>query len=255
MLTVNDQLPTVSIVSCTYNSATFIERCMASVQEQTYQRFEHIIQDGGSQDRTIEIVRKKISLSKNVSFQIKEDDGIYSGLNNAVRRCKGDYICFLHSDDEFYDENALQRQVNILTQTAADIVFGDLVFIDRHDARVVRKWVTRNFEEKANYGVWVPPHTTMLVRRTLLQGITFDERFRISSDYDWTLKLLTLSNIRISHNQTNVIKMRTGGASTAGIRAEWIKLKEDLQIIRRHNLHWSCFLQKKLSKISQFLRR
>lgn len=245
--------PKISVVTSTYNSIQFIEKCFDSLHSQTYRNFEHIVQDGGSSDGTVNYIESFGRKCPKVFFECKPDNGIYAGLNNALERCTGDYVCFMHSDDEFYDLSVLDSQVKLLNATAADIIFGDLVYTDASGFQVKRKWQTENFQEKSNYGAWVPPHTTMVVKRNILKDIRFNERYRIAADFDWSIKLLKMPGITVAHNQRFVTKMRSGGASTAGIRSEWIKFAEDIKILRENGLNRTLLLKKKIVKIPQLI--
>lgn len=245
--------PEISVITCTYNSIKYLAECVNSLEQQSYKDFEHVIQDGGSQDETVNYLKKLSERSSNVSFEHKLDNGIYSGFNNAIRRCRGKYVCFLHSDDKFYDNSVLQQQICKLKENNADIVFGNLVFTNNTGEKIIRKWETKNFQEKTDYGGWVPPHTTMLVRRSLIENLEFNEKYKISADFDWSLKLLKQPGVKVVHNENYVIFMRSGGVSTSGMSSELRKLKEDLDILRKHKLHWSILLRKKLGKLPQFL--
>lgn len=246
--------PLISVVTCTYNSNQFVEDAILSLNSQSYENFEHIVQDGGSTDGTIDIIQSFAQKYKNMSFESKKDSGIYCGFNNAIKRCKGDFICFLHSDDRFYDNRALESQVNIASKLDADIVFGDLVYTKPGSDKIIRAWRTKNFIQRSQYGIWVPPHTTMLVRRTLLANVEFDERYKISADFDWSIRLLRQPNVNVVHNSKFIMMMRTGGASTAGFSSEFAKFKEDFSVLRKNNIHWSLLFAKKLTKIPQFLK-
>ncbi len=73
----------VSIISATYNSASTIAGCIASVNTQTYANIEHIIIDGASEDNTVEIIK---SLPNRVKTIISEPDkGIYDAMNKGVK--------------------------------------------------------------------------------------------------------------------------------------------------------------------------
>jgi glycosyltransferase involved in cell wall biosynthesis len=73
----------ISVITVTLNSEKYIERCIKSVQEQTYQNIEHIIIDGKSTDNTINIIEKyKKKISKIVS---ENDNGIWDAMNKGIK--------------------------------------------------------------------------------------------------------------------------------------------------------------------------
>ena len=72
-----------SVITVCYNSEKYIERCISSVQKQTYNNIEHIIIDGGSTDNTTKIVKSVID--DNVTFISEPDNGIYDAMNKGLK--------------------------------------------------------------------------------------------------------------------------------------------------------------------------
>lgn len=66
----------ITIVTAVYNGEKYIEECIKSIMNQTYQNFEHIIMDGGSTDNTLEIAKKYEKLY-NVKIYSRKDNGMY----------------------------------------------------------------------------------------------------------------------------------------------------------------------------------
>lgn len=103
---------TVSIVTCTYNSEAFLERALRSIEKQTYQNIEHIINDSFSTDASLNILQGYIDRNKN-RYTIKlihsEPKGVGHALNVAAHEATGDLIHFLHSDDYYLDEHSLEK--------------------------------------------------------------------------------------------------------------------------------------------------
>ena len=95
------------------------------MQGQTYRNFEHLIIDGGSTDKTIEIIKKN---KKNIEyFESRKDKGIYDAMNKGIRKCKGDIIGILNSDDYYY-RNTLQIVNNYFNQNKnIDFLFGSVI--------------------------------------------------------------------------------------------------------------------------------
>ena len=89
--------PLVSIVVVTLNAEEHIEDCLRSIVNQACQNLEVIVFDGGSQDRTIEILKKYDST---ISYwQSEPDKGIYDAMNKAVDLARGQWFYFLGADD------------------------------------------------------------------------------------------------------------------------------------------------------------
>jgi glycosyltransferase involved in cell wall biosynthesis len=75
-----------SIITATYNAETFLERLLASILSQSYPNFEWVVQDGGSTDNTLNILKKYPDVR--IKIQSEPDRGIYDAWNKAVARAR-----------------------------------------------------------------------------------------------------------------------------------------------------------------------
>ena len=73
----------ITVVTAVYNGEEYIEECIKSIMNQTYQNFEHIIMDGGSTDNTLKIVKKYEKLY-NVKIYSRKDNGMYDAIANGL---------------------------------------------------------------------------------------------------------------------------------------------------------------------------
>ena len=84
-----------------YNGeGNYIEDAIQSVLKQNYKNFEHIIIDGNSTDNTIEILKKY----KHLKWISEKDEGQSDALNKGFKRCTGDIIGWLNSDDYYLED-------------------------------------------------------------------------------------------------------------------------------------------------------
>jgi glycosyltransferase involved in cell wall biosynthesis len=88
----------ISVITPSFNSATFIERAIKSVLAQNYANWEHIIMDGGSTDCTLSILKKYTHLK----LFTEKDDGQADAMNKGFKKSKGDIIVYLNADDYFF---------------------------------------------------------------------------------------------------------------------------------------------------------
>jgi len=95
-LNIEGKPPLVTIITATFNAARTLEACLKSVQEQDYPNIEHLIIDGGSQDRTVEILQGHAQPGTWIS---EKDSGIYDAWNKGLERAHGEWIAFLGADD------------------------------------------------------------------------------------------------------------------------------------------------------------
>lgn len=101
-------MPKFSIIVPVYNTELYIEKCIDSILNQTYDDFEMIIVNDGSTDDSKKIIQKYCKENKDfVKCIHKKHGGISSARNKGVQKAKGDYLLFVDSDD-FIEKNLLK---------------------------------------------------------------------------------------------------------------------------------------------------
>ncbi|MDC3154332.1 glycosyltransferase [Bacteroidota bacterium] len=225
----------ISIITVSYNSSETISKCIKSVNYQSFKNIEHVFIDGGSNDRTIEIIKKE-SKRKNKIISEK-DDGIYDAMNKGIKLSSGDFILFLNSDDIFYSKNTVKSISSSLLK-GYDVVYGDIIFVKKN--KTVRTWNSGNINsKKINYG-WHPPHPGLTVKKEVFKNIgAFDLKFNLSADYDFMQRLFRSKKYSIFYLREKLVKMSIGGKSTtiAGI------VSGCFQIFRSHRKYGDNILK------------
>lgn len=102
----------VSVIIATYNKSNLILRTIQSVINQTFQDFELIIVDDGSDDNTLEVIKKISVKDKRIKYIYQKNQGYASALNNGISLSNGKYIAILDDDDEWLPEK-LEKQIQI----------------------------------------------------------------------------------------------------------------------------------------------
>ena len=242
----------ISIITAVMNRENTIFDCIQSLRNQTFDNIEHVIQDGGSTDRTIEIIKQ--SSIVNTNFVTEPDIGIYDALNRGIVRCSGDIIGVLHSDDILAEIDTLEKVIDAFSDKTVDGVYGDLDYVAFSDtSKILRKWRAGNFSKNMLRRGWMPPHPTLFLRRDVFTAFgSYDARMQISGDYEAMMRYLILGNINLHYIPEVLVKMRVGGASNGSLRKLLLKTKEDYEVIRRYKLGGiKTLTQKKLSKLHQ----
>ena len=126
----SDINPKISIVTISFNQASFIQNCINSVVSQNYQNIEYIIVDAGSDDGSREIISKN---KKKLSHIIFESDlGPADGLNKGFSYATGDIYYYLNSDDELLP-GALQTIVDVFrANPKVNIIIGNGFIVDKN---------------------------------------------------------------------------------------------------------------------------
>lgn len=126
----SQEKPLVSIITPSYNAASFILHTLQSVRDQTYSHWEHIIVDDASSDTTPNVLQQWAEEDPRVRIELlKENQGAAYCRNRATELAQGDYIAFLDSDDLWHPEK-LQRQVAFMQAQDCSVCFSSYVHID-----------------------------------------------------------------------------------------------------------------------------
>src|SRR5215216_6167566 len=123
-----EQLPLLSIIIPTYNSEKTLSCCLQSVLNQTFKDFEILIIDGLSSDNTINVI-KGYNNSK-IRVYSEKDKGIYDAMNKGIEKSAGEWLYFLGSDDQFFNEYVLEAifQGNKDILKHSDYVYGNVIW-------------------------------------------------------------------------------------------------------------------------------
>ena len=119
--------PLVSVVTPCFNSASYIEDCIRSVQDQDYEHVEHVVHDGGSSDGTVEILRR---YRDDVNWVSAPDRGESDGLDRALKRCRGEVIVVLNSDDMLLPHACSWAVEQLTRHPDVAAIYGDQFLIN-----------------------------------------------------------------------------------------------------------------------------
>ena len=121
-----DSIVTVAIAS--YNNASYIERCVLSVINQSYINLDIVIVDDGSKDDT-QLRIKKYLLDNRIRFVTKDNGGLSSVRQMGLDLAFGDYICFIDSDD-YIAPSYIQTMLSKMQKDKSDICVCSTRFED-----------------------------------------------------------------------------------------------------------------------------
>lgn len=214
----------ISIVTVVLNAVETIKRTLDSVIDQDFQNFEYIIIDGGSTDGTI---NKLYPYKQYFSYFISEkDNGIYDAMNKGLFHATGDVVAFLNGDD-WYEPNALQLAAGYFEENPdIDIVFGLANMFA--NGEYVGKFSTNM---KEFYRQMPGCHQALFAKKALFdQYGGFDISYRITSDFDWFMRIY-FSGARILTVEDTFVNYNLGGLS--GVQAKEARI-EDHKIALKH---------------------
>ena len=217
----------ITIITVSYNSAATIAETLCSVANQTYTDIEHLIIDGKSSDKTIQVVDAHAH-SKLILIS-EPDKGIYDAMNKGVQRASGEIIGILNSDDFYVNDNVLNEVTTAFaTDPTLDVVLGDVDFVKSGDlANPVRTYRAAGFKTWMFRFGFMPPHPGVFVRKTAYERVgSYKMGYRIAADFDFLLRLLLIDGAKYQATGKHWVRMLTGGISTSGWRSNFVITKE-----------------------------
>lgn len=220
-------MPTISIITATYNGGQFLEEAIRSVIEHDYPNIEYIIIDGGSIDNTVEIVKR---YRQNIAYFVSEPDrGISDAFNKGIKAATGEIVGIVSADDQLLP-GALQAVAAFYERSGCpDVVHGNVIYLD---VATGRKSLSRPDAtlRTALYGQPVK-HGAVFVRKAAYEkhGV-FDLRYKCAMDYDLILRMIVAGASFAYLNQALAV-LRNGGVN---VRLRSLTRTESRDISVRH---------------------
>jgi glycosyltransferase involved in cell wall biosynthesis len=176
-----------SVITPSFNMLGYLQRCSASIDDQTCPSHEHLVVDGGSTDGTIEWLHAQPGITSIVG----RDQGMYDAINKGLRASSGEIVSYL-SCDEQYLPGALESVSEYFdAHPDVDLVFGDTL-VTRPDGSLVcfRKAYAAIWPFIASSDLYNFPSSMFLQRRIAEQGELFDPEFKDVGDAEFVIRLL-----------------------------------------------------------------
>ena len=181
----------VSIITPTFNRETFLPIAIESVLAQTMGDFELIIVDDGSTDNSKAVIEAYIAKDSRIKYFYQVNQGQSVARNLALKEAKGDYICFLDSDNYWPADRLEKSLAAFQAYPEADIVYGDCITINengdtishenmkRYSGRITPLLLKDNF---------VSMNTTTSRRKCFDEMGGMSGKRKVADDYDLWLK-------------------------------------------------------------------
>ncbi len=191
-------MPSVSIVTPTYNRAEYLKEAIESVLAQTYQDWELIVVDDGSSDHTVQVLRKFMKDDNRIHYIKKENNGAAAARNTALHQVTGKYIAFIDDDDRWLPEK-LQMQVELM-ESDSEIGFCYVRFqIYKKVGNNLEKgtlfppFLASKFEDL--FDAFIAPSSAMF-RKTCFDRVGwFNPQYERCEDFDLWLRIAQMTKI------------------------------------------------------------
>ena len=214
----------ISVIIPVYNVEKYLEKCLDSVINQTFQDLEIICINDGSTDNSLKILEKYKSIDARIKIISQENKGLAAARNVGFNIAKSDFVYFLDSDDWIH-ETLIAKAYESITKNNSDIVLFDVTnvynnsFIDVHRAGLfIKKYHLENFKfsTQPEIAYHTPTAWSKLYRKSFLikHNLLFPEELRFGEDSPfWVLLLSCNPQISILNECLYYYRKRDTGLS------------------------------------------
>ncbi|MTD94662.1 glycosyltransferase [Hyphomicrobium sp. xq] len=224
----------ISIITVTRNSERTVADAVDSVNRQTYQNIDHVVIDGASSDATVDIVKR---VGHRLSYLSSEPDtGIYDAMNKGLMHADGEIVAFLNSDDFYSSPDVVAVAVERMRQKSLDALFGDVEFVSpKNLSRVTRRYRSDKFTpNQLRFGI-MPAHPALFMRRSIYTALNgFKTTYRIAGDFEFIVRAFAEDALKYEYLGRVLVRMRTGGISTGGLRSRLTTNSEILRALKEN---------------------
>jgi glycosyltransferase involved in cell wall biosynthesis len=177
--------PSFTIVTPSYNQGPYLKATVASILDQHYPRLHYHVQDGGSNDETVEVLK---SFEAGLTWRSEQDSGQAQAINRGFASSTGEIMAYLNSDDMLLPGTLAYVARTFQASPDIDVVYGHRIFIDR-DGDEIGRAVLPGHDAKSLCWADYVPQETMFWRRKVWDAIgPFDETFQYALDWDFILR-------------------------------------------------------------------
>lgn len=227
----------ISIIIPAYNVEKYIDKCITSVINQTYDNIEAIIVNDGSTDNTALIIEKYSEVDNRIIVVNKENSGVSDSRNIGIENITGDYAFFLDSDD-WIEENYIEKAVNLLNDEKIDILFNGWV-IDS-DGNIENKYeVASAFSMNRERAIEILLEQKLFgwgsvatfYKKNVIKSCRFDRNIRYGEDFYFKYQAIKKSKkfYYAPINAYHYVRRETSATKSYSIE----KRSDDLIVIRK----------------------
>jgi glycosyltransferase involved in cell wall biosynthesis len=209
--------PVFTIITVTRNSERYLEQTIQSVIGQNFPELEYIIVDGGSTDKTLDIIRK---FEKRIDRWVSEPDrGIYDAINKGIGASTGEIIGIIHSDD-YYEPGSIAKVAEAYRKSPLGDVFHGNVMM-----RTVEDQPLRVSHPNTKYRrIWhkmIMRHPACFITRSAYEKYGhYNPEYPIAADYELFLRFYKMGACFYYLNEV-LAHMREGGISHRRQKESW----------------------------------
>ena len=237
----------ISIITPSFNQASYLEQTILSIINQGYENLEYIIIDGGSTDNSVEIIKK---YSDKLTYWISEKDrGQTDAINKGFRMATGEVVGWINSDDILLPESLKKIANTFLSNPKANIVTGWTVRIDADNKIIFNHYFPRQIGWLARKGVFPFSQQSWFWKREMFEYIGYlDESCHACMDVEFMMrqimskpKIIHIPEILSGFRQHELTKTAQDGDIWVQDRAKLKKKYRILNYRQPQRFAWSVY--------------
>lgn len=214
--------PFFSIITCTFNSAEYLQETIESVESQEFVDFEHVFIDAFSADSTVAMIEAYRARSPaRVRLCQLPAKGIANAMNAGVGLARGKAILHLHGDDRLASERVLGVVRDAFLASGATIVVGNCMLTGR-DATThtwPRSPIKRAlwkifFRPLMFYSNLIPHPSAFLIKAVFERHGGFDEQYKVVMDYDFWFRVMRHEHVFVTDEVLSLYRFHADTIST-----------------------------------------
>ncbi len=233
----------ISIITVTFNSGKTVRDTIESVLKQEYSNYEYLVIDGCSKDNTVDIIKEyEPKFGGRMKWVSEKDKGMYDGINKGIRMASGDVVGIINSDD-FYHRTDIFNIIAKSFEEKKDIqaIYGDVRFVHPDNLeKTVRYYSSKHWKPwRFRFG-FMPAHPTFFTYKENFDKYGYYQYdYHIAADYELLIRHLYTNKVPAKYVPVDFMKMRTGGRSTNGWKANVLLNKEIVRACKENGI-WTC---------------
>jgi glycosyltransferase involved in cell wall biosynthesis len=219
-------MPIISIITINFNNAIGLEKTINSVTSQLFHDYEYLVIDGGSNDGSVDIIKRQ----KKINYWVSErDGGIYDAMNKGILKATGHYLLFLNSGD-FLCDNVLQHVFD--ENQRNDIIYGNMK-INWGESKITAGYMPNKItiEHMVKDTLW---HPISFIKKELFDKFgLYNTNYKIVADYDFFFKTIIMNKVSTCHLNLFITEYNVEGLSSLPSNKKQEKI-ERLQVLQSY---------------------